>query len=191
VRESPDSTELDPPDPPAIDAHAGPMGIDHFIGDLVFGANDGLITTFAIVSSVTGADLGSRAALVLGLANLLADGASMAAGNYLGRRSEAQRLAALRGDRAGQRAPLAHGAAMFAAFALAGAVPLLPYLVLDAGPSFVAATLATGVTLFAVGSWRTRATRQPWLMAGLEMLAVGSFAAGVAFLVGFGFRSVV
>ncbi len=59
-----------------------------YIRDLVFGANDGIITTFAIVASVAGADLSAGVVLVLGFANLLADGFSMAAGNYLGERSE-------------------------------------------------------------------------------------------------------
>lgn len=191
VVESSGRAEHDPAGARGVDAHTEPMGLDHFIGDLVFGANDGLITTFAIVSSVTGASLGTRAAVGLGLANLLADGVSMAAGNYLGRRSETQGVAARRGVLASRRGPLAHGAAMFAAFALAGAVPLLPYLVFDARAAFAAATAATGATLFAVGSARTVVTRQPWLTSGLEMLAVGSIAAVVAYLVGLAFRSVV
>lgn len=59
-------------------AHAG-----KYLGDAVFGASDGIVTTFAIVSGVVGADLGAGIIIVLGLANLLADGFSMAAGNYL------------------------------------------------------------------------------------------------------------
>jgi VIT1/CCC1 family predicted Fe2+/Mn2+ transporter len=190
-----DATPLEDPTPleapHGLDDHRGGLGVDHFIGDLVFGANDGLITTFAIVSSVAGAELGSTAALVLGLANLLGDGVSMAAGNYLGRRSDTQVAAVRAGRIAARRGPIAHGAAMFAAFVVAGAVPLLPYLVLDAGMAFALALFATAVTLFGVGSARTLVTRQPWLGAGIEMLGVGSLAAILAFGVGWLFRSVV
>lgn len=59
-----------------------------YVGDAVFGANDGIITTFAVVAGVAGADLSSAVVLILGVANLLGDGFSMAAGNYLGRKSE-------------------------------------------------------------------------------------------------------
>lgn len=59
-----------------------------YIGDLVFGGLDGIITTFAVVSGVAGAKLGAGVVLVLGLANLLADGLSMAAGSYLSSKSE-------------------------------------------------------------------------------------------------------
>ena len=55
----------------------------HYIRDLIYGANDGVITTFAVVAGVTGGALSARAVLILGVANLLADGLSMGVGNYL------------------------------------------------------------------------------------------------------------
>ena len=59
-----------------------------YLGDFVFGAIDGTVTTFAVVCGAAGAGLGSGIALVLGAANLLADGFSMAAGNYLSTKSD-------------------------------------------------------------------------------------------------------
>ncbi len=59
-----------------------------FIQDIVYGANDGIITTFAVVAGVTGADLAHHIVVILGLANLFADGISMGMGNYLSLRSE-------------------------------------------------------------------------------------------------------
>jgi vacuolar iron transporter family protein len=61
-----------------------------YLGDFVFGAIDGLVTTFAVVAGVAGAGLPTGIALVLGVANLLADGFSMAVGNYLRARSDEQ-----------------------------------------------------------------------------------------------------
>ena len=49
--------------------------------DYIYGGLDGIITTFAIVSGVAGANLSSSVVLILGFANLLADGLSMA-GHY-------------------------------------------------------------------------------------------------------------
>ncbi len=59
-----------------------------YIGDLVYGGLDGIITTFAVVSGVAGAQLGTPVILILGLANLFADGFSMATGAYLSSKSE-------------------------------------------------------------------------------------------------------
>jgi vacuolar iron transporter family protein len=56
-----------------------------YVGDLVYGANDGIITTFAVVA---GAGLSSAVVLILGFTNLLADGFSMGASNFLAQRSE-------------------------------------------------------------------------------------------------------
>jgi vacuolar iron transporter family protein len=59
-----------------------------YIGDMVYGGLDGIVTTFAVVSGVAGAALGPGIVLTLGLANLLADGVSMGAGAFLSLKSE-------------------------------------------------------------------------------------------------------
>ncbi len=56
--------------------------------DFVYGGIDGAVTTFAIVSGVIGAQLSPHIILILGVANLLADGFSMSAANYLATRAE-------------------------------------------------------------------------------------------------------
>jgi len=61
-----------------------------YIKDFIYGAIDGAVTTFAIVAASVGAGLSSGVVIVLGLANLLADGFSMAASNYLGTKADQQ-----------------------------------------------------------------------------------------------------
>ena len=70
----------------ALEEHDGEGA--QYVGDIIYGGLDGIITTFAIVSGVAGAQLESGIILVLGLANLIADGFSMAAGAYLSLKSE-------------------------------------------------------------------------------------------------------
>src|SRR6188474_735474 len=105
------------------------LGIaQHYIRDLVYGANDGIITTFAVVAGVTGGTLQPVAVLVLGVANLLADGLSMGVGNYLGIRSD-ERVREKQQLPEQEAFPIRHGIATFVAFVIAGAVPLVPYLI--------------------------------------------------------------
>lgn len=59
-----------------------------YIGDLVYGANDGIITTFAIIAGASGASFPPIVVVILGLSNILADGISMGASNFLGKKSE-------------------------------------------------------------------------------------------------------
>ena len=58
------------------------------IEEFVYGATDGAVTTFAVVAGVVGAGLSPSIILILGFANLFADGFSMAVGNYLGAKSQ-------------------------------------------------------------------------------------------------------
>ena len=59
-----------------------------YIQDIVYGGNDGIVTTFAVVAGTMGADLPHFIIIILGLANLLADGISMGTGSYLSIKSE-------------------------------------------------------------------------------------------------------
>lgn len=65
---------------------AGPA--HNYLRDWIYGAIDGAVTTFAVVTGVAGAQLSPWIILVLGFANLFADGFSMAASNFLGTRAE-------------------------------------------------------------------------------------------------------
>ncbi len=219
------------------------LTIGGYIGDIVYGANDGIITTFAVVAGVAGAALSPIIVLILGAANLLADGFSMAAGNFLARKSERdyrrierareeweidqlpeeerteiRKLYAAKGFTGAdlERAvaiitsdrkrwvdemmvgelkiveenegshPLKNAAATFFSFVVAGAVPLLPYVFGVPGASaFRWAIAATAVILFTVGSLRVYVTGKRWWVAGVEMLAVGTVAAVVAYAVGY------
>jgi VIT1/CCC1 family predicted Fe2+/Mn2+ transporter len=61
-----------------------------YLRDWVYGGIDGTVTTFAIMAGVVGAELSAGVVLILGIANLLADGFSMAAANYSGTRAEVE-----------------------------------------------------------------------------------------------------
>lgn len=62
------------------------------VRDAVYGATDGVVTTFAIAAAASGADLAPAIVVVLGCANLVGDGISMGIANVLGTRAEVQEL---------------------------------------------------------------------------------------------------
>lgn len=72
------------------------MGQGQFVKSFVYGGLDGIITTFAVVAGVAGANLSSSIVLILGVANLIADGISMAFGDYLSTKAENEYKAAER-----------------------------------------------------------------------------------------------
>ncbi len=155
-----------------------------YIGDLVYGANDGIITTFAIVAGVAGANLSPSVVIILGMSNVLADGFSMAASNYLARKSEKDYLTNIGESKDEVHDPIKNATATFVAFLIAGMIPLLPYMIGLKDNVFNYAILSTSIALLTVGSLRAKVTGMNWFKAGIEMLLVGALAAGVAYLIG-------
>lgn len=62
-----------------------------YIGEFVYGGIDGSVTTFAVVAGAAGAQLDSAIVIILGFANLIADGFAMSVGSYLSTKSEKQK----------------------------------------------------------------------------------------------------
>ncbi|HEY6559885.1 MAG TPA: VIT1/CCC1 transporter family protein [Polyangiaceae bacterium] len=157
-------------------------GFGHYLRDVVYGALDGVVTTLAVVSGSAGAMLDPRIGLILGLANLAADGVSMGASNYFALKSELAQL----GLPSATEQPWRHGLATTAAFVVAGTVPLLAYFV--PRPASVSvleiALVLSALTLSYAGAVRAAFVGQSrWRSAG-EMLAIGAAACSVAYAIG-------
>ena len=157
---------------------------DKYLKAAVLGASDGIVTTFAVVAGVVGAQLSTKIIIILGIANMVADGISMALGDFLGERSIAQK-----------NSKQNHGIAKtsfvtFIAFILSGGLPLLPYVVTLFGYNllsenqFMLSLVSTLVSMFIVGSLRTIVIKGKWWFNGLEMLVVGSVAASASYFLG-------
>jgi vacuolar iron transporter family protein len=165
--------------------HVEPQGVvattRHYIRDLVYGANDGIITTFAVVGGATGGGLAPIAVLVIGCANLAADGMSMGIGNLLAIRAherarEAQNLPEE------EAYPWKHGLATLLAFVGAGALPLLPFVVpVPAADRALWSAVTTFSALFLMGAARTLVTTERWWRSGLETLLLGAVVALAAY----------
>ena len=149
----------------------------------VFAANDGIITTFAVVAGAAGASFNVGVVIILGFANLLADGFSMASGSYLGTKSEIEyeRKKGKKNDKQGT--PLAQGIVTFIAFNIAGLLPLLPY-VSGTPYKFEMSAIVVAFALFSVGAIRGYFIGKNIIKTGVETLIVGGFAAFVAFTTG-------
>ena len=131
------------------------------------------------------------AVLIIGVANLAADGLSMGIGNYLAIRArEHAREADDLPEEESQ--PARHGLATFLAFIVAGAIPLVPYAANVRAPlRGWSSTALTLVALFALGAARGLVTNRRWWRPGLEVLALGSLAGAAAYAAGAAIARVV
>lgn len=174
--------------------------LEAYLGEFVYGAIDGTVTTFAVVAGAAGAGLNSTVIVILGFANLVADGFSMGASAYLSAKSkrdlkirhhtEADKEH-LPHDHGHGETPLKDGAVTFASFVSVGLVPFVMYVadaVFDfgtpAGDLFIGSSVLTGLTFIAIGLLKAHVTKtKPWRAAG-ETLLLGAIAATLAYILG-------
>ncbi len=221
--------------------------IQEFMKQIIYGGNDGIVTTFAIVAGFAGAgmegtaQIGAVAVLLFGIANLLADATAMGLGEFLSGRSEQDVYKATRdkelyeihnniemeraemyeiladhgmdeedakqltkvfernpefmadfmmqyeigmSDPTGD-SPALNGLATFIAFIIFGAVPLIPYFLMDpTKTTFYLSVFATFAALVALGLLRWKVTNETVYRCVGETLLVGGICAVVAFGVG-------
>src|SRR5260370_15215954 len=72
----------------AIDERLSAGPHHNYLRDWIYGGIDGSVTTFAVVTGVIGAQLSPIVILIMGSANLLADGFSIAADNFPGTKTQ-------------------------------------------------------------------------------------------------------
>lgn len=163
---------------------------ERYLPEFIYGGIDGAVTTFAVVSGALGATLSPAVVIILGFANLFADGFSMAVSNYLSVKSSRDLEERDGAAQAYEKSPLATATATFVAFVLIGLVPLSSFVLAPIWPwaadnTFGLAMGLTAVAFFAVGWGKGVVTETSRLRAGLVTLAIGGAAAAIAFGVGY------
>ena len=154
-----------------------------FLRDSVFSASDGLITTFAVVAGSVGASLNTPVVLILGFANLFADGFSMSASTYLGVKSEVEFEESEGDSHVHEASPLSQAFVTFFSFGVAGFLPLLPY-VMGLQNAFILSLSIVMVSMFGIGLIKSVFTKKGTLRSGFEILVIGGMAAFVAYVTG-------
>lgn len=226
--------------------------VSEFLKEIVYGGNDGIVTTFAVVAGFSGAamyeagaEVATVAVLLFGLANLFADATAMGLGAFLSSRSEhdvynsvrAKELNEIRTNPAFERretveiledrgiptedaeafaelylrhpehmadfmmryeigmsdpsddSPARSGLATFLSFVFFGAIPLIPYFLLDpTETTFRISIAATFAALVMLGLVRWRVTSETVARCVTETVLVGGVCAVVAYTVGIFFR---
>ncbi len=166
------------------------MGIrKRYLAEFVYGAIDGTVTTFAVISGALGAALSPGVVIILGFANLLADGFSMAVSNYLSEKSEGK-LHEKNGDDLHHKYPFRTASATFISFVVIGFIPLISFVFSFVHPfikenQFSIAIVLTAVAFAIIGYFRAWVTEENKTLSILETLLIGGAAAIIAFGVGF------
>lgn len=150
-----------------------------FLRNLVFGVEDGLVSTVGLLSGIAIAGVPRGTIFLTGVVLIFVEAFSMAAGSFL---SEAS-VEEMDGGVDDTRGSIAAGAIMFAAYFVAGFIPLFPYLKFEVGQAFPVSIACSVVALLVLGYWSGRKTSSASRKA-LRMALVGGLAIGVGVFAG-------
>lgn len=161
----------------------------NWLPDFVYGSIDGVVTTFAVVSGVKGASLSATIILILGFANLLGDGFSMAVGKYLSDKAQLDHLKNKKLENI-EINPFLGGWYTFLSFNLLGLVPLLGYIIApmlgySMDETFIITCVFTLLSLFLIGVVKGYVVSTSKIYAGLQTMLIGGIAALIAYYVGY------
>jgi vacuolar iron transporter family protein len=152
--------------------------IKNSLRELVFGLEDGLVSTLGVVTGMASGLPNSSIVILSGVVVVLVESLSMAAGSYLSNKAQYDF------KKAKHSSIVASAFVMFFAYMFGGSIPLIPYLFMPVSLSIQGSVVATVVALFMLGFYKGVITKTPKLRSALEMVTVSLLAAGLGYLIG-------
>jgi vacuolar iron transporter family protein len=146
-----------------------------FLRNLVFGIEDGLVSTVGLLSGIAIAGVSAQTIFLTGSILIVVEAFSMAAGSYLSEESVEENFEKPQS----QTRSIEGSIVMFFSYIIAGFIPLLPYVVLDVGTAFTTSIVSAFCALFILGLWSGRKSHDAWKSAW-RMAIVG----GAAIIIG-------
>ncbi len=156
-----------------------------YIRSFTFGVEDSLVSTVGLLAGLDAGGASRGVILGTGVIYLFVEAFSMAVGSFLSEHSGAEYLA--EGGGAVRRS-FKDGAIMFVSFAVAGFIPLFPYLLAVQSTGLIVSVALSLATLFVLGIVNARFTKTGLFKKGLEMLLLGGVAVAVGVAIGYFFR---
>ncbi len=155
-----------------------------YLPEFVYGAIDGSVTTFAVVSGVIGASLSHAVIIILGFANLFADGFSMATSDYLSIKSK-EEMGVNKKSSALKRAIVT-----FISFLVIGFIPLISFI-FNFSSQFFYSALLTIIAFGIVGWFKGVITGKSRIFSSLQTILIGGVAATISFFIGYFIKNIV
>ena len=135
---------------------------------------------FNIISGVTGAKLDPKIIIILGLATLCADATSMGFSDYLSTKANNSTSDI-------KENPSKNGIVTFGSFILFGLIPLLTFFILLNNKTdniYTKSYISTMISLFLLGTFQSKFTKEIWYKSGLSVLLYGSCASFISYNIG-------
>lgn len=165
--------------------HKGVTG--KFIAEIVFGFEDGLISSLGIAAGLAGASLSNFIITIGILVQAFTGAISMSAGTYLSTKSEMLYLTTGKRHKDVKhhiKNPLNAAFFMFVSYVIGSLVPIIPFVTAIFAQPLMTALIISIMGLFVFGSMRTIITGGNWMKNGIEMVVIGMLAFGIGYFIG-------
>ncbi|PIN89902.1 hypothetical protein COU60_02295 [Candidatus Pacearchaeota archaeon CG10_big_fil_rev_8_21_14_0_10_34_76] len=170
-----------------------------YLSEFVYGGIDGSITTFAIVAGSLGASLSSAIILILGFANLFADGFSMAVSNYLSVKSNNElhkNHKHAKMFKSELKDPLKTSLATLISFMVIGFIPLFSFVLyffipISESLKITLSIILTAIAFLVVGGIKGLIVKKHPIKSAIQTLSIAGVAAFIAYMVGYLLRGIL
>lgn len=153
-----------------------------YLKSIIYGASDGIITNFNIISGATGLSMSPLSTFIIALTVLIADGLSMGISDFLSYKAEKEENPKTYTN----EEPYKHGLVTFGSFVLFGLIPLSLYLIItkffkDQIYSIMLVCMAVSFTI--LGALQSQFTGKLWYTTSAQLVGYGLLTSLVAFFV--------
>jgi vacuolar iron transporter family protein len=156
-----------------------------YIRNFIFGAEDSLVSTVALLTGVASAGMGQREVVISGVVLIFVEAFSMSVGSFLSERTTEESSPDYK-----QQDSNSFFAAiiMFVSYLFCGLIPLSPYFIFSINQAFWWSILASLIALFVLGLVSAKILRTNILKSSLRMMVIGGLAIGLGVVVGIIFK---
>lgn len=158
-----------------------------FLREIVFGANDGVVTAIGFLVGISGAVTDQKLIVIAGVLTVIAGAASMALGNYLGVKSQNEFYQTRKVENVSwvETNPVLAGTIMGISYLIAGFPPLLPFIFAKpATRALIMSIIVSIVVMGLIGFIRWLLSKRNLGGKVTETIIIGIIAAGIGFLAG-------
>ncbi|MDD4970716.1 MAG: VIT1/CCC1 transporter family protein [Paludibacter sp.] len=155
--------------------------IKKYLGEITLGGIDGLVTTFAVIAGSEGAGFSHKIIIILALANVFADGFSMAVGVYFSAKCDKWN---------NDKSCFDIALSVFSSFVLFGVAPVLVYI-FNAKYDLLISSIITGSLFLIIGALKGVVHHHNFIKQALQTLFFGAIAALVSLTLGYLLSNVI
>lgn len=152
-----------------------------YLRNFIFGVEDSLVSTVGLLSGIAVAGVSSATIFTTGVILVLVEAFSMGVGSFLAEDSTEDLIEKKKKT---DKSAVAGGVVMFISYAIAGVIPLLPYVIFPKETAFIVSVSLTLVALFGLGAISAAQYKGKVVKRGVKTMVLGGLAIAAGVLIG-------